>query len=311
MSQYLYPLGCNFCLMVKLIPLLLICCILFSVIVYPQDVLSKGKEFRESFDGFVCGIFCIIWFVIGAVTALIIVCLGAKYITTENDAERGEIKSRLMYAVAGLTIIVVAVPAANYLTGGMMAPLNCVCISASTTTTTATTTTTTPALECDSCPHCEQLINNANAGGTVKLTTDIADYSGTCINWVNDDVTFDCQSHLIDGDNIGSDMGIHMVSQSSNTIKDCHISNFKYGIFISQSSDNVISGNIIVFNTHGIYLASSNNNWLEHNNFCDNTQNDIEQVGSGNSGDENSCTNALNWKDNTVTEPLKCTFLCT
>lgn len=128
--------------MKKLIFLLITCSIFFSGIVFSQDIISKGKEVREAFGNFVCNIFCIIWFIIGAVAALIIIWSGAKYMITENALEKEELKGRLKYAVLGLIIVIVAIPAANYLTSGMMAPFNCDCIPREPTTTTTTTTIT-------------------------------------------------------------------------------------------------------------------------------------------------------------------------
>ncbi|MEA3254743.1 MAG: pilin [Candidatus Altiarchaeota archaeon] len=130
--------------MKKIILSLIVYCILFSCVVHSQDVISKGGEVRWSFDNFVCGVFCIIWFVIAAVAALMIVYSGIKYLTSESGLERDKIKTRLKYAVAGLIIVIIAVPAANYLTSDMIAPFNCDCVSrAIPTTTTSTTSTTT------------------------------------------------------------------------------------------------------------------------------------------------------------------------
>ncbi|GEM_PF-4035625 len=126
--------------MKKLIYLLITCSILFSGIVFSQDIISKGKEVREAFGNFACNIFCIIWFIIGAVVALVLIWSGTKYMITENTLEKEELKGRLKYAILGLIIVIVAIPAANYLTSGMVAPFNCDCIPGAPTTTTTTTT---------------------------------------------------------------------------------------------------------------------------------------------------------------------------
>ena len=54
---------------------------------------------------------------------------------------------------------------------------------------------------CDSCANCTNTLNN-NSCTEVKLTADILNHSGTCIddpeNFNNK--VFDCQGHTIDGD---------------------------------------------------------------------------------------------------------------
>ena len=99
---------------------------------------------------------------------------------------------------------------------------------------------------CADCADCTEKLNDP-ACDTVRLTVDISDHVGTCINnpaGFNDKV-FDCQSHTMDGDYAGSDYGIRMISKSGNTIRNCAISDFLHGIRVERSSDSTISGNTL------------------------------------------------------------------
>jgi len=127
--------------------------------------------------------------------------------------------------------------------------------------------------DCDSCDECNETINSASPGDTVYLKTDIPDHQGTCIEFDNKGgITFDCQGKSIVGDSEGFDRGIFLNRGSGNTIKNCIISQFDYGIWLSQSNNNTLINNTANDNDNdGIYLSSSHNN-----TFINNTANSNE-----------------------------------
>ncbi|PKP52295.1 MAG: hypothetical protein CVT90_02700, partial [Candidatus Altiarchaeales archaeon HGW-Altiarchaeales-3] len=131
--------------------------------------------------------------------------------------------------------------------------------------------------ECDSCDTCNQALNdNTNCGKLVKLTANITNVAGTCINdpanFTNK--TFDCQGNTIDGDDNGWDYGIYLSGKTNNTIKNCIVTGFRHGIYLESSSNyNILTNNTANNNTnHGIYLLfSSNYNILTNNTANNNT----------------------------------------
>ena len=120
---------------------------------------------------------------------------------------------------------------------------------------------------CDSCSDCESKINSASAGDTIQLTADITDYTNTCIEWGNSDITFDCQGHMISGDDTILDHGIYLNGKSGNIIKNCVITDFHSGIRLEHSSNNIILNNTLISNDWegiDIYSSSKNNTLMDN-----------------------------------------------
>ncbi|MCD6477212.1 MAG: right-handed parallel beta-helix repeat-containing protein, partial [Candidatus Aenigmarchaeota archaeon] len=120
--------------------------------------------------------------------------------------------------------------------------------------------------ECNSCDDCEAAIAD-NTYDLIKLTADISDYAGTCINNpanFNNKI-FDCQGHTIDGDDSGVDYGIYLFGKTNNTIGNCTITDFYRGIYLVSSSNNNLTNNTANSNDFGIYLRESSSNILTNN----------------------------------------------
>ncbi|PKP59426.1 MAG: hypothetical protein CVT88_05535, partial [Candidatus Altiarchaeales archaeon HGW-Altiarchaeales-1] len=119
----------------------------------------------------------------------------------------------------------------------------------------------------ENCTCINQALNDANCN-EVRMQSDIINWSGTCIDnpaGFNNKV-FDCQGHTIDGDDIGTDYGIYLDGKTENVIKNCMVSDFKYGIRFSYSSNNTITNSTINSNWDtGIFLFTSSNNNLSDN----------------------------------------------
>ncbi|RLE10279.1 hypothetical protein DRJ04_09315, partial [Candidatus Aerophobetes bacterium] len=110
------------------------------------------------------------------------------------------------------------------------------------------------ALECSSCAECSRIIQKeALSGDTVQLTADITNTAETCISFGGtDNITFDCTGHTIQGNNSGYGIWLND-SSDNNTIKNCIITNFSYGIYINSSTLNLIYNNHLN-NTQNVYL---------------------------------------------------------
>lgn len=161
---------------------------------------------------------------------------------------------------------------------------------------------------CYNSTDCTDALNNASVD-YVCLNNSVSDIAGTFINDpVNfTDKTFDCQNYIIDGDDTDTDNGIYLDGKYNNTIRNCTITDFKYGIRLYNSADNnnltnntlnsnTAAGvlidfssinNILTNNTfnsndvYGVFLFSSaNNNILNSNIICSNDASDIFVSGS-------------------------------
>ena len=125
---------------------------------------------------------------------------------------------------------------------------------------------------CVNCTDCENKLNNVLCS-EVNLTTNIINHSGVCINDpINfENKTFNCQNYLIDGDDTGTDYGIYLSSKDNNTIKNCLITDFRFGIYLIISNDNFLYNNTLNSNfNYGLLLDSSLQNNLTNNSINSN-----------------------------------------
>jgi parallel beta-helix repeat protein len=189
---------------------------------------------------------------------------------------------------------------------------------------------------CDSCADCTSKLASGSYS-TVTLTTDITDWAGSCISLIsssNSSLTFDCDGHTIDGDDIGGDesldAGIEMMYGSNNVVQGCTITDFDIGIYFWTTTGNTardIVANSNVWgirlqnggsatvedstfdeNKWGISLSNTNSNNISSNSACQNSSLDIDlSSGMGNMGDYNSCDKPGSWNDQGATG---CTWGC-
>jgi len=109
--------------------------------------------------------------------------------------------------------------------------------------------------------------------GEYRLVNDILNYDGTpCIDIQSDNVTFDCQWHIISGSttasttSAASQIGIYITSRYNVSVTNCIFANFTAGIQINYGGQNRVS-NIILrdyMRDFGVYLYSSNNNSISN-----------------------------------------------
>ncbi|MEM2099261.1 MAG: NosD domain-containing protein [Candidatus Bathyarchaeia archaeon] len=120
------------------------------------------------------------------------------------------------------------------------------------------------------------------------LTADTRD----TIKIYKDNIVIDGNNHTIQGaDELGS-IGIDLIGRSNVTIKNIRIEGFENGIYLSASSNNVISQNEITNNYYGIYMGvSSNNNEISRNKITNSQMVAVWVINaSGNKISENTIT---------------------
>ncbi|MEM3467265.1 MAG: NosD domain-containing protein, partial [archaeon] len=200
--------------------------------------------------------------------------------------------------------------------------------------------TFSPICYCDSCATCNSKLSDPSCT-IVKLTANISDNSGTCIsnpeNFSNK--VFDCQGYTIDGSGLG--YGIYLNNKQDNTIENCMITGFEYGIYIFNNSNfneilnnkisdnneagivisncvgsgecgngninNTIEDNEILNNKIGIFSNSSNST-INRNVVCGNTDYDFySEDWLSSSGTNNTCSNPDGWNDDGT---IGCTKTC-
>ena len=146
---------------------------------------------------------------------------------------------------------------------------------------------------CNSCSNCSSRLDGTF--DNVMLTQDITNHAGTCIVFGASNVVFDGDRHKIDGDDSGDDCGIYMSEKSGNTVKNCDIKDFNYGIYLRNSSGNTIDKNTANSNTQdGIRLYNSPGNKIFNNKASGNNKNGISLYNSFNNQIYNTDANSNN-----------------
>lgn len=115
-------------------------------------------------------------------------------------------------------------------------------------------------IDCNNCTDCNEKIQNTSIGDVIRLTADITDHEGTCINFADKDgITFDGMGYTIDGDGDYNGYGVYLPSYSNNNVvKNCTVTGFLNGIYIYESSYNVIKDIDSIDNmNYGVYVRYS------------------------------------------------------
>jgi len=118
---------------------------------------------------------------------------------------------------------------------------------------------------CSSCSDCNAAIADASAGDIVMLVANITNQDGNCVEFNGaDNITFDCNGYIINGDDDTTGYGIYLNDSSDNTIRNCaNISYFSSGLRIDSSDSNTLT-NITASNNQwsGLHIYDSTNNTL-------------------------------------------------
>lgn len=113
---------------------------------------------------------------------------------------------------------------------------------------------------CVDCPDCNAKIQGANYGDVVILTADITNHDGDCIAFSGaDGVTFDCGNHVISGTWKHNGCGIYLAGNSNdNTIKNCNVHDFRYGIYIYSCSNTTVRDSVLQENRYyDLYIGAT------------------------------------------------------
>jgi parallel beta-helix repeat protein len=137
--------------------------------------------------------------------------------------------------------------------------------------TTGCTFLCTGTATCNSCLDCTNKLNGVF--DKVMLSTDISNHVGTCITFGADNVEFNCDNHTIDGDDTGTDYGVHITGLSGSAVKHCTVRDFQRGVYLSTGSDNTIDANTLESNiSYGIFVSGSSGNTISRNTVASNGQ---------------------------------------
>ncbi|MFH1751257.1 MAG: NosD domain-containing protein [Candidatus Micrarchaeota archaeon] len=179
----------------------------------------------------------------------------------------------------------------------------------------------------DSAGKCKAPIQcGASINASTNLTSDLTNCNELGLNIVSDNLTLDCQGHVISGLGEYWSAGVGVYGRHGVVVKNCVIKNFCLGIYISGSANNTIynntlSGNIcdgislysaskndiesnlLASNQFGIFLDyNSNNNSLKSNTLLSSTNTGIhiERNSANNIIFNNLLNNSLNAYDNST-----------
>lgn len=186
---------------------------------------------------------------------------------------------------------------------------------------------------CASCSECSTMLASGSYA-VVRLTTDLINQGGSCVAIIlgESNATFDCDGHVVDGDDIAidPDYGIVMLHGSNNSVLNCTVSDFYGGIYIGDATNHTvtnsvmrsngvglklqlaggstISGNTMEENYTGISFYMADGNTLTDNRVCNNIITDFDVASScGNAGSANQCNIPDGWNDDSTTG---CTYPC-
>jgi parallel beta-helix repeat protein len=96
------------------------------------------------------------------------------------------------------------------------------------------------------------------------------------------DITLDCQGHSITGSSTATGKGIDVWKKSGVTIKNCQVSNFKYGIKLTESDNDVVDLNTLENNAYGLSISTAYNNVISSNTVRNSKESGIFVSGSNN-----------------------------
>ena len=120
---------------------------------------------------------------------------------------------------------------------------------------------------CNSCEDCSAKLSGSY--DVVKLAVDIANHSGTCIEFNASNVEFDCQGHEITGSTGGQQYyGILAEGKDNIAIKNCVIAGYAingFAIYLNDTHNSTLNNNTVSDSGEGIVLENSTHNDITNN----------------------------------------------
>ena len=146
---------------------------------------------------------------------------------------------------------------------------------------------------CNGCIDCSDKINNEMVPGeSIYLTTDILNSNlSKCIEIKKENIVFDGQGHIIDGDYV-ADYGVFTEIFASSTIKNSIINDWDSGGMYLSSNKNYLKNLTISSSDYGIRTSNINYNTLDDIRLENNRYSGIEW-----SGDYNTMVNIVSFEN--------------
>ncbi|MCA9497088.1 MAG: hypothetical protein KC589_09155, partial [Nanoarchaeota archaeon] len=99
----------------------------------------------------------------------------------------------------------------------------------------------------------------------VRLTANISNHDGTCMDVTTGNFKFDCQGYEIDGDGDMSGYGIFLTGSDYVNITNCNVRDFRMNLVIYSSSDyNKITNTVLKYGENNIIVQSASNNYFNN-----------------------------------------------
>ncbi|MDA3854618.1 MAG: right-handed parallel beta-helix repeat-containing protein [Candidatus Woesearchaeota archaeon] len=130
--------------------------------------------------------------------------------------------------------------------------------------------------DCNTCNSCNTAISNSVSGDLIRLTSDINQDSGSCIDTQSKtDFTIDCQNHLITGDGSLSYYGIEFkINTNDVSVNNCRIEDFGKGIYLFHADNNSFDNLNLQNNYQGFSHLYSNKVIITNSIMQENKQSD-------------------------------------
>jgi len=136
----------------------------------------------------------------------------------------------------------------------------------------------------------------ANITSADNVTYTFTDNINDSIVVERNDIIINGTNHTLQGADNGT--GIDLSGRLNVTVKNIEIKSFAQGIYLNESSNNLIIENDVTNNQYGIYLENSSGNTIFHNNFKNNTQQVfIYTLGNANVWDDGYPSGGNYWSD--------------
>jgi parallel beta-helix repeat protein len=126
----------------------------------------------------------------------------------------------------------------------------------------------------------ETVINNCSilgaAGETYSLANDVFNSTNmTCMRFNADNVTLDCNGHVLDGIYVNGALAVYADGRTNVTVKNCNLTRWWYGVYLSVTTRSLVENTNSSYNYWGAYLTASSNNNISRSGFFENFRDGI------------------------------------